>query len=212
MYYPIYLDLRGKSCLIVGGGKIATEKTARLIESGARVIVVSPEASEHITKWQAEGRLEWHRRDFKPSDVENAFLVISATDDALLNATVFKIADALHRVANAVDDLEHCNFIAPAIARTGTIQVAVSTSGNSPALAKQLRDKIQIEILDENVARLNNFLGAWRPEVKQKIQTYQARQIFWESVLASEVPNLIEQDDIEGANKQIGHLLSQSVW
>jgi siroheme synthase-like protein len=124
-----------------------------------------------------------------------------------LNARVFQIADALHRVANAVDDLDHCNFIAPAIARAGTIQVAVSTSGNSPALAKQLRDIIQTEILNESVARLNQFLGEWRPEVKRKIHTYHARQHFWERVLASDVSNLIEQNDIEQANERIRKML-----
>lgn len=193
MFYPIYLDLRGRNCLVVGGGPIATGKVGGLLEAGAHVTVVAPEASEAIARWQAEGKLTWQRRAFEPSDLAAQFMVYAATDDRELNAFVYQLADHEQRVANAVDDLDNCNFIAPAVARQGALQVAVSTAGKSPALAKQIRDRIQHELLTEDVSDLANFLGRWRPEVKRHIGTYQRRQALWEGVLEGCVPGLLAE-------------------
>jgi uroporphyrin-III C-methyltransferase/precorrin-2 dehydrogenase/sirohydrochlorin ferrochelatase len=200
MFYPIYLDLRDRHCLVVGGGPIATGKVTGLVEAGARVTVVAREASDAIARWHAEGAITWHHRAFVPEDIAPAFMVIAATDDGELNARVYQLANAQQRIANAVDDLDNCNFIAPAIARNGAIQVAVSTSGASPALAKQLRDHIQRNLLTDANARLAHLLGRWRPAVKQRIATYQSRQSFWEGVLESEVPALVAQGELRAAH------------
>jgi len=202
-YYPIYLDLRNRHCLVVGGGHIATGKVAGLIEAGATVTVVAPEASNAIARWHGEGKIIWHTRAFEPSDIEPAFVVIAATDDDALNARVYQLANAKQRIANAVDDLDNCNFIAPAIARAGPIQVAVSTSGKSPALAKQLRDHIQHELLTDANAQLAQLLGNWRPQVKRKLPTYQIRMAFWECVLGSDVPALVKQGRVKAAHLSV---------
>ena len=203
MFYPIYLDLRARHCLVVGGGHIATGKVAGLVDAGARVTVVSPDASAAIAQWQTEGKLVWHARTFEPSDLETAFMIIAATDDRVLNARVYKLASSLQRIANAVDDLDNCNFIAPAIAQAGAIQVAVSTSGKSPALAKQLRDRIQDELLTPASARLAHLLGGWRPKVKRTLPTYQVRMAFWEGVLASDVPTLVIRGEMKAAHVSV---------
>lgn len=200
MFYPIYLDLRQRQCLVVGGGHIATGKVAGLIDAGAQVTVVAPEASETIARWYAEGLVAWHRRPFVPEDITPAFVVIAATNDRQLNAQVYQLANAQQRIANAVDDLGNCNFIAPAVARAGLIQVAVSTSGASPALAKQLRDDIQRTLLTEASAQLAHVLGRWRPAVKRKLPTYQSRMVFWEDVLGSNVPELVARGEIRAAH------------
>lgn len=200
MFYPIYLDLRGRNCLVVGGGPIATGKVAGLIDAGACVTVVAPDASDAIARWQREGKIVWHRRAFVPTDIAPAFMVIAATDDGELNARVYQLANAQQRIANAIDDLDNCNFIAPAIARNGALQIAVSTSGASPALAKQMRDHIQHELLTDANAQLAHLLGRWRPAVKQRIATYQLRQAFWEGVLASEVPALVARGEVRAAH------------
>ncbi len=190
-YYPIYLDLRERHVLIVGGGPIATGKAQGLVEAGARVCVVAPEVSAAIQRWHAEGALVWHARAFVDSDIDGQFMVIGATDDKALNARVYQLANAQQRVANAVDDLDNCNFIAPAIARRGALQVAVSTSGASPALAKQIRDRIEHELLTDEAAALAEFLGSWRPAAKDALPTYQRRQALWEGVLESCLPALL---------------------
>ncbi len=210
MFYPIYLDLRNRDCLVVGGGPIATGKVAGLMEAGACVTVVALEASDAIARWHAEGKITWHCRAFVPEDIAPAFLVIAATDDGQLNAQVYQMANARQRIANAVDDLDNCNFIAPAIARNGAIQAAVSTSGASPALAKQLRDTIQRNLLTDANARLAHLLGRWRPAVKQRIATYQSRQSFWEGVLASDVPALVAQGDMRGAHLSVLRQLDEA--
>ena len=210
MFYPIYLDLRHRNVLMVGGGPIATGKVSGLLEAEACVTVVAPEVSDAIVQWHSERKLIWHAREFVESDIENQFVVIAATDDKALNARVYQLANAQQRVANAVDDLDNCNFIAPAIARQGELQVAISTAGKSPALAKQLRDRIQAEILTEETSALADFLGSWRPEVKRWLPTYQRRQAFWEGVLESCVPSLLMADNKTHAEETMNEFLHRA--
>ena len=191
MFYPIYLDLHGRPCLVVGGGPIATGKVRGLVEAGALVTVVAPEVSADVAAWAASRVVTWQARAFADADLDGQFLVYAATDDRDVNARIYRLADQANRVANAVDDLDHCNFIAPAVARQGQLQVAISTAGTSPALAKQLRDRVQHEVLTPEAAELAEFLGSWRPEVKRRIDTYQRRQALWEGVLEGCVPGLL---------------------
>ncbi len=199
-YYPIYLDLRNRKCLVVGAGYVGTGKVAGLVEAEAQVIVVAPEASAKVTSWAMQGKVLWHPRNFEASDIDRAFIVIAATDNKALNAQVYQLANQQQRVANAVDDLDNCNFIAPAIVRDGPVQIAVSTSGTSPGLAKQLRDRIQNEILEPHTGKLAHFLGGWRKQVKRKLPSYQDRLVFWEGVLASAVPQLIAAGEMKRAH------------
>ena len=215
-YYPIYLDLRNRQCLVVGAGYVGTGKVAGLLEAKARVMVVAPEASDKVATWAAQGALIWQRRKFEASDIGAAFIVIAATDNKALNAQVYQLANRQQRVANAVDDLDNCNFIAPAIVRDGPVQIAVSTSGTSPGLAKQLRDRIQDEILEPHTGKLAHFLGGWRKQVKRMMPSYQDRLVFWEGVLASAVPQLIADGEMKRAhvllNEQLhatAHILSE---
>ena len=207
MYYPIFLDLRGRTCLVVGGGSIATGKVSGLLEAGARVTVIAPQVSPKVAQWHADGKLVWHVREFVVEDLDDQFMVIAATDNKALNAFVYQLANRQQRVANAVDDLDNCNFIAPAIAHSGAVQVAVSTAGKSPALAKQIRDHIQHDLLKPEIAGLADFLGQWRPEVKRQLPTYQIRQTFWEGVLESAVPGLLAKGPHEAAERAMRKLL-----
>ena len=191
MFYPIYLDLHGRPCLVVGGGPIATGKVRGLVEAGALVTVVAPAVSADVVAWHDSRELVWHQREFVAEDLDGQFLVYAATDDRDVNARIYRLADQANHVANAVDDLDHCNFIAPAVARQGVVQVAISTAGSSPALAKQIRDHVQHEVLTPEVATLAEYLGNWRPEVKRHIDTYQRRQDLWEGVLEGCIPGLL---------------------
>ena len=210
MYYPIFLDLKDRHCLVVGGGHIATGKVRGLVEAGGRVTVIAPQVSADIAQWQASGQLTWHAREFVVEDLEDQFIVIAATDNKSLNAFVYQLANRQQRVANAVDDLDNCNFIAPAIAGSGAVQIAISTAGRSPALAKQLRDQIQQDVLRPEIGVLAEFLGQWRPEVKQQLPTYQIRQTFWEGVLDSVVPDLLARGEIDEAETTMRKLLDSA--
>lgn len=210
MFYPIYLDLHGRPCLVVGGGPIAAGKVRGLVEAGALVTVIAPEVGDDVAGWAASGILTWHRREFVDDDVDGQFLVYGATDDRDVNARVYRLADRANQVANAVDDLDHCNFIAPAVARQGQVQIAVSTAGSSPALAKQLRDRIQETVLTPQTAVLAEFLGAWRPAVKQRVDTYQRRQALWEGVLEGCVPALVGNGERERADRAMDEYLRRA--
>jgi precorrin-2 dehydrogenase/sirohydrochlorin ferrochelatase len=160
-YYPIFLDLQGQRCLVVGGGAVATRKVQGLLEAEARVIVVSPTLTEALARWAHQGVIHHEARAFLPDDVVGCTLVISATDRPAVNAAVSQ-ASRKHRIwANVVDTPAACDFIAPAVVRRGALQIAISTGGNSPTLAKRIRAQIE-ERYGPEYGELADWLGQQR--------------------------------------------------
>ena len=141
--FPIYLKLSGRACVVVGGGSVAEGKIKSLLEAGAKVRVISPDSTEQIAMWARDAQVTWERRHFRSDDLNDAFLVVSATNNAAINAAVREEAERRGILCNAVDDPEHCNFFYPAIVRRGPLQIAISTAGNSPALAQRLRAELE---------------------------------------------------------------------
>jgi precorrin-2 dehydrogenase/sirohydrochlorin ferrochelatase len=141
-YYPAYLDLRGRRCVVIGAGVIAERKVEGLLEAGAAVTVVSPEATDAVAAWAAEGRIGWERRGYVPGDLAGAWLAVAATDDNQTNRAVHAEAEAGRVLLNVVDVTDLCSFIAPATASRGPVTVAISTGGASPALARKLRTQM----------------------------------------------------------------------
>lgn len=164
VFFPMMVDLRGKTCVVVGGGRIASDKVAGLLACGARVVVVSPDADSRIRKNAQAGKLTWKRRRFSASDVEGASLVIAATDAPGVNEAAFRACRARGVWCNAVDDPEHCDFFYPAIVRRGPLQIAISTSGFSPALASRLRKELEQQFGSEWGAWVE-YLGKRRREI-----------------------------------------------
>ena len=192
MFYPIYLDLHGRPCLVVGGGPIATGKVRGLVEAGALVTVVAPDGGRRHRRlgrerawWCGIGARSW------PSDLDGQFLVYAATDDREVNARIYRLADQANRVANAVDDLDHCNFIAPAVARQGVVQVAISTAGHQPRAGQADPRPRAARRAHAGDGRAGRLPRSWRPEVKRHIDTYERRQALWEGVLEGCVPDLL---------------------
>jgi precorrin-2 dehydrogenase/sirohydrochlorin ferrochelatase len=136
--YPVGLVVEGRSCLVVGGGRIATGKIRALVDAGAMVTVVAPVVLDEVRS-QVERVIE---RPYAAGDIDGHRLVIAATDDPAVNAQVFRDADGLGVWVNSVDDPEHCSFTLPAVARRGPVTIAVATDGSSPALARWLRDRV----------------------------------------------------------------------
>jgi precorrin-2 dehydrogenase / sirohydrochlorin ferrochelatase len=143
--FPMFLKLRDRLCVVVGGGEVAEAKIPGLLEAGAKLRVIAPEATEAISAWAEEGRLEWAPRKFEPGDLSGAFIVIAATSALGVNQDVFHEADAQGILCNAVDDPERCHFYYPAIVRRGPLQIAISTAGFSPALAQRLRRELEAQ-------------------------------------------------------------------
>jgi precorrin-2 dehydrogenase/sirohydrochlorin ferrochelatase len=141
--FPMFVKLRDRLCVVVGGGDVAEAKIPCLLEAGAKVRVIAPEATDAISEWATEGRLDWAPRKFEPGDLSGAFVVIAATSALGVNRDVFHEADAQGILCNAVDDPERCHFYYPAIVQRGHLQIAISTGGFSPALAQRLRRELE---------------------------------------------------------------------
>jgi len=159
--FPMFVKLTARKCLVVGGGPVAEGKVEGLLASGATVVLVAPEVTEKIARWNDQGRLTWHSRQFQPSDLEGAFLVVAATGLPAVSESLFREAEARGILCNAVDEPERCHFYYPAIVRRGPLQIAISTGGLSPALASRLRAELE-EQFGPEYERWLQKLGAMR--------------------------------------------------
>ena len=177
-YYAAHLDVNGRDCLVVGGGKVALEKAEGLLAAGARVTVLAPTILRDLL--DLDVRCEYGR--YRASDLDGRFLVIAATADSDVNRRVSADAEARGLLCNVADVPELCNFILPAIHRAGPITIAVSTSGASPALAKRLRDQFAAQVGDEHV-ELAERLRELRPWVKSTYATYEQRRDVFERLV-----------------------------
>jgi len=178
-HYMACLDLRGRDCLVVGGGRVATEKVHGLLDCEAKVTVVAPQVDDDLRRLPV--RVE--RREFRRSDVVGRFLVIAATNIRSINADVSDVAAERSTLCNVADDPELCSFILPAIVRRDPIVVGVSTGGASPALAQWLRDKFAAQIGFEH-EQLAGELRRLRPWVKQNLHTYEERRDYFRERVA----------------------------
>jgi precorrin-2 dehydrogenase / sirohydrochlorin ferrochelatase len=174
--FPIFLKLQDRPCLVVGAGEIAESKIHSLLTAGARVTVVSPEAKPDLVALAREGRLTWHRRDYAESDLDGAFLVVAATDEMAVNASVYQDAVNRNILCNAVDDPPNCDFYFPSVVRRDKLQIAISTAGESPALAQQLRKEID-EQLPNDLGPWLDDLGELRREVLATLPAGESRKL-----------------------------------
>jgi len=206
-FYPAFLDLRGRRAVVIGGGAIAEQKVVGLLDAGARVTVISPGVSRRLEDLAAAGTVTIERRPYRPGDLAGAFLAIAATDDRAANRAVWVEAEARGVLLNAVDDLPHCSFIAPAIHRQGDVAIAVSTAGKSPALAVRLRERIG-RLVGPEYATLLALLGELRAELAQRVPDARARTRLWYSIVDSDAIEFVRRGDVAGARRHIGRLVA----
>jgi len=182
-FYIACLKLTGRKCLVVGGGDIGLEKIDGLLACNADVVLIAPEACDAVAEYASEGSIEWHRRAYAgPEDLEGKFMVIAATNDSEVNIEIYYDGEKRAMLANVVDVPPLCNFILPAIVRTGPLAIAISTAGASPALAKRMKREIS-ETFGEDYARLAVILNDVRGWAKGTLPTYQDRKAFFESIV-----------------------------
>jgi siroheme synthase-like protein len=190
---PLYiacLRLTGRRAVVIGGGPIGLEKVEGLLACDAQVTLVAPEVHPELAQLALEGSIRWEQREYEPGDLEGALIAIAATDDTDLNVRVFEDAEARSILVNVVDVPPLCNFILPAIVRTGPLAVAISTAGASPALAKRMKREIAEEF-GEPYAQLAVILNEVRGWAKATLPTYQDRKQFFETIVNGE-PDPIE--------------------
>jgi precorrin-2 dehydrogenase / sirohydrochlorin ferrochelatase len=173
--FPVFIKLADRPCLVVGAGEIALAKVFSLLQSGARITVVAPEAKSAIREMARSGRLVWNKRKYQPSDLAGAFLAIAGTSDFALNHEVFVDAERRGILCNAVDDPPNCDFYFPAIVRRGDLQIAISTAGESPAFAQKLRCALE-NALDFNVGDWLAAIGQIRRDILAAYPASEARK------------------------------------
>ncbi|HMM76818.1 MAG TPA: siroheme synthase CysG [Gammaproteobacteria bacterium] len=206
---PLFVDLRGKPCLVVGGGAVAARKVDALLTVGAEIDVVAPTLSAPLAALAAAERLRHHAREFTDTDVDGRVLVIAATDMRAINARVAAAANAAGRLVNVVDDPELSGAIFPSIARRGELTVAVSSGGAAPVLARLVRARIET-LLSHSLGDLAALAGRWRARVQRRVSSSGARRRLWERVFEPRSPVLraLEAGDLQAAERAMAAVLA----
>lgn len=181
-YYPLWLDIEGRRCLVVGGGKVAERKVASLLNCRAKVVVVSPHINQAIESSLQSGLIEVHKRGFASEDVENAWLVFAATGERQVNCNVAKACQRAGIPVNVADEPGEGSFLVPAVMRQGPLGVAVSTEGCSPLMAQRLRDALA-QVLGPEYGELAEWLGEQRRLIQSRESDIEERRQAYESAL-----------------------------
>lgn len=189
-YYPIYIDIEDRNVLIIGGGNVCARKAETMLKYGARVTIVSPSFTEEIEQWAANGSLQLLRKRYDAGDLDGAKLVIASTDVQSVNEQVAADCRARNIPVNVVDVTPLCEFIVPAIIEKGSIQIAVSTGGKSPAVARTLKEDLQ-RLVGPEYTEMNDVLGTLREGAKSVLPTDVDRKRFFDGILAAGVLELL---------------------
>jgi precorrin-2 dehydrogenase/sirohydrochlorin ferrochelatase len=198
-YYPIYLDIKDKKCLVVGGGSVGTRKVETLLECGAKVTVISIDASEKLKKLSNSRVIQLEKRAFQINDLEGVFLVVGATDDEDLNVRIHAAAESRRVLCNIADRPEVCNFILPSIVNRGDLIISISTSGKSPAFAKKLRKQLEAQFGNE-YAEFLNLMGVIRKKLLSKDREPEAHKHLFEQLIETDLVQMLKNADIEAIN------------
>jgi len=191
-YYPIFLDIEDRPVVIIGGGNVCARKAETMMNYGAKVTIVSPDFTDEIEQWARDGRLAVRRKRYDESDLDGANIVIASTDDQRVNEQI--AADCRRRriPVNVVDVTPLCEFIVPAIVDKGSVHIAVSTEGKSPALARTLKEDLR-RLIGPEYAEVNDVLGTLRESAKRVLPTDVDRKRFFDGIIATGVLDMLRE-------------------
>lgn len=208
VYYPVFLNINNKRCVVIGGGQVALRKVKALLERGAKVDVISPELCSELINLAESRQIHVFRKHYQPGDLRGAFLAIAATNDSEINCQVAEEARSQAVLVNVVDDAENSDFISPATVRRGDVTIAVSTAGLSPALARKIRTKLEQDFGKEYGA-LVQLVNEVRSEMKQR--GIRIKRETWQEALELDLlTSLVKQGQREKARELLlDHLIHQ---
>lgn len=195
-YFPVFLDINARNCLVIGGGSVGTRKAIALVESGANVTVISPAVTDTLKSLARRGTINLKTRTYCPADMEGMFLVFGATNQETLNRQINQDAERLNMLCNIADRPAVCNFILPATVKRGDLIIAISTSGKSPAFAKELRKHLETQFGDEYATLLTLMGGIRSLLLKEKHAPEEHKPIF-NRIIQSGIIDLIKADKKE---------------
>lgn len=208
-FFPVFLNLKGRRCLVVGGGEVAANKLQGLLEAEAEATLVAPEATAEIAALAEQGRITRQAREFIPEDLASCALVIAATDDEQTNRRVAEAATARNIPVNVVDNPQLCGFIMPSVVDRRPVQVAVSTGGASPVLARLLRARLET-LIPAAYGRLATLLRDFRGRVKAQIPQATERRRFWEDIAQGPVAEMVFAGQDDAAARALEQALETS--
>ena len=206
-FLPIFVNIQGRPCLVVGGGSVAARKIELLLQAGGDVSVVAPALSDEVAQLAAAGRVRYRARGFVDADLDQCELAIAATDDHAINRHVSEQAKLRHLPVNVVDNPELCSFIVPSIVDRSPVVAAVSTGGRSPVLARLIRAQLET-IIPAAYGRLANLAARFRDKVNARFSGSTQRKAFWERVLSGVVAEMIFSGQEAAAEKVLDRALS----
>jgi len=208
-YFPVFFALSDRHCLVVGGGEVAARKVSLLVRAGARVTVVSPALCESLAGRLTRTEIEHQARDFEDSDLDGTILVVAATDDEAVNRRISELCKARSLPVNVVDQPELCSFIVPSMIDRSPVQVAVSTGGAAPVLARLLRARLETQI-PAAYGRLAELMDEFREQVKARISDAERRRHFWENVAQGAIAEMVFTGKEEGARAAMHEALEEA--
>lgn len=207
-YFPVLINLEGKKCVVIGGGKVAERKIKTLLKFGAKVTVVSPEITKNIAKLVEEKKVHYLQKKYASQDIEDAFLVIAATSDSDTNQRIINDAKFLvNSVENILSDSSNISVIFPALFERGSLQIAVSTE--FPALSKTIRDELR-ENYGKEFALYIQYLRKLRSQLKEKIIEPKKRREVFRKIASKKVVSKLRQDGFKKAKEEIRAIVDEA--
>jgi uroporphyrin-III C-methyltransferase/precorrin-2 dehydrogenase/sirohydrochlorin ferrochelatase len=207
--YPLFADLSGRQVLVVGGGVVGERKVAALLDAGARVTVGAPELTSTLRGWVDQGRVLWRSGRFEEAWLDGVWLVIAATDDAILHGRIVALAEARHLFANVVDDAALSSFHVPAVIDRAPVTIAISSGGHAPMLARLLRERLET-LIDPVMAPLASLLGDMRHRIRARLPDLAARRRFYDRVIRGPVQSLLRRGQFALAEEAAHRLLDSA--
>ena len=199
-YYPAYLDITGRPAVVIGGGSVAQRKVEGLLKAGARVTVVTPEATPEVQQWARAGAIIWSQREYQAGDLEDVWLAIAATDSEPVNEAVAREAKERRVLLNVVDNPKLCTFIAPAVVEREGLTIAVSTSGKSPAVARKVKEELE-QLLPPEYGLLLEVAAEVREALRREGSRPPAD--LWQQALSPEVLSLLREGKTDDARDRL---------
>jgi precorrin-2 dehydrogenase / sirohydrochlorin ferrochelatase len=206
-YYPVFLDIKDKKCVVVGGGEVAARKAERLLDCGAKVFVISPKLSPALAALKEKDVISHIAAEYTGDLIHGAALVIGATDDEKTNAQIFLDACSKDIPVNIVDDPQKCDFILPSLMQRGDLTIAIGTGGKSPALARYLREELEAKYGEEYKIFLN-ILGYLRIKMEKNAGV---GKDWFESMLAAGILDSIKNKDIKKVKEIVQKITGEEV-
>ena len=204
-YYPVYLDLRDRPCLVIGGGTVAERKARALLEAGADVTIISPTLTPKLQELSESGKITHQQKKFSEKDLSGEFLVIAATDSAEVNTVAAQACKRKHTLVNVVAPSEESTFIVPSVVERGELLISVSTSGSSPALAKKIREELEVRYGPEYDLFLVKFAAIRKQVIEEGVDGAKRRSIF-KAIVESDTVELLKQGKLHEADARMAEI------